>query len=560
MIEHPACFLDIIEPVSERKEWKLLSAGGAAVRLSEEDLEALLLVEAASLVDKGDQFLLKIQAAPLGSRIRKAVDRVYAAIARVKAAPPPIIVRAASETTAAVAGCWPWKVCLPKAAVPLRVIDVPALSPRDPEEAGEEEVAFGSFLVDGEKGGPLCPPHLAPMELLPPSPLHASLPQQLVGPQALCKIRLIRALEDGIAVSPPSPPYGRVFEASELFPPRAALADDDSKGAKGEKAGRLELAVEVASVLTDYGFLYVDVPLCAPPCGEEEFGVVQRAFDAAEQFFRREVDFKVAATWRCGALGKHCGFRSEGPREFFAVREEEGETNTRDFLTPPPWRELYALQRDLARNVFSLLGEAFGMSRSTLQDMGVLPRIKNGGRDEQSTSLESSNTDKTFASVMRVYRYLRPEGSPAPGLRGAATGAHADAGLLTVAPISTVPGLVLLSPCGRYWLDVEGGGAGVKSQRFICFLGEAGARLFTGLQTPRHLHPHSVLRAPVHFVQEREGVARFSSPFFLRAPGEALLSSDPPLSYEKFMEYLVQRPWARFRGQDVKPEEWAAEF
>jgi isopenicillin N synthase-like dioxygenase len=59
---------------------------------------------------------------------------------------------------------------------------------------------------------------------------------------------------------------------------------------------------------------------------------------------------------------------------------------------------------------------------------------------------------------MRVYRYLRPPaaaGAPAPGLWAAATGAHCDVGLLTVAPLATVPGLVLLSPCGERWVGVE---------------------------------------------------------------------------------------------------------
>ena len=163
---------------------------------------------------------------------------------------------------------------------------------------------------------------------------------------------------------------------------------------------------------------------------------------------------------------------------------------------------------------------------------------------------------------MRVYRYSRPAGGLAPGLRTAATSAHADVGLLTLAPLSTVPGLVLLSPCGRHWVDCEGEEEGRRGpcagggQRFVCFLGEAGARLLAGAGVGVGVGGAAVLRAPVHFVLERGSSPRYSAPFFLRAPSSALLA--PGLTNVQFLHSLVQRPWARMR--DREPVGWASDF
>ena len=203
---------------------------------------------------------------------------------------------------------------------------------------------------------------------------------------------------------------------------------------------------------------------------------------------------------------------------------------------------------------------------------------RGGSAARQEGALLGSGWD-----VLRVYRYQRQPGAPAPGLRAAATGAHADAGLLTVAPLSTVPGLLLLSPCGQRWLQVEeeeekeqevqqqeeGAERGLL---LLCFLGEAGARLLAAVRAEGRggreagagggsaTEPAApVLRAPVHFVQERGGsTARFSAPFFLRSPGQALLA--PGLSYEAFMQHLAQRPWARMQGRECSAAEWAADF
>ena len=154
-----------------------------------------------------------------------------------------------------------------------------------------------------------------------------------------------------------------------------------------------------------------------------------------------------------------------------------------------------------------------------------------------------SDDDAVGAEVMRVYRYLRRPGGPAPGIAHAATGLHVDMGLLTLSPAATLPGLALLHPSGGRWVDAE---AGARAGHYFAFAGECLPRLVAlskrptapaGAAGPASVSPceHCLLaatapvpppqlRAPLHFVDERYcGTPRFSFPFFLRARPDARL-------------------------------------
>ena len=97
-------------------------------------------------------------------------------------------------------------------------------------------------------------------------------------------------------------------------------------------------------------------------------------------------------------------------------------------------------------------------------------------------------------------------------------------GLLTVAPQSNLPGLMLLPPSGIGMIDVEREEGQDKSSHkynvdpfvpseVIIFAGETLGYLTRGK-----------LRAPVHYVDERYmGQARISMPFFLRARPDAFI-------------------------------------
>ena len=227
---------------------------------------------------------------------------------------------------------------------------------------------------------------------------------------------------------------------------------------------------------------------------------------------------------------------------------------------------LFFLQREIARDLLALLllidapdaGEAAAAAAEVAAAHEQLLDVGEAARSD----------------VMRVYRYQRPLGAVVPGMRAAATSAHADVGLLTLSPLSTAAGLVLLRPAGDRWTNVEAEGAPPKGrQRFIAFLGEAGARLLAGRRlgagvraragarvgAPADAAAAPLLRAPVHFVDERGagGGARFSAPFFLRAPGEALLA--PGLTNAAFLCSLAQRPWARLRS-DQEPRSFSSDF
>lgn len=75
------------------------------------------------------------------------------------------------------------------------------------------------------------------------------------------------------------------------------------------------------------------------------------------------------------------------------------------------------------------------------------------------------------SDVLRVYSYFRPPGSPLPGLRDSATGLHADMGLITVAPVSSLPGLMVLAPDATRFLDVE---RTCPREAFVVFAGDCG--------------------------------------------------------------------------------------
>jgi isopenicillin N synthase-like dioxygenase len=296
--------------------------------------------------------------------------------------------------------------------------------------------------------------------------------------------------------------------------------------------------------------------------------VVDAAFAAAAAFFERLGAEKARARWRSGALRKHAGFRREGPRELFAVRADEGGGDGAGW-PEAEWRALFRLQRALARDLFALLAAGAGACGGVgAGGLAALFGEDGGGAPPALPAAAGAiAAAEGCADVLRVYRYLRAVSEGAPGLRAAATGAHTDVGLLTLAPLSTVPGLVSLSPCGGHWVDVEGGEearrarAPPATRRFVAFLGEAGARALAeaargGAAEAPQAQP---LRAPVHFVLEREGGApRFSAPFFLRAPQHAELA--PGMSNGAFLMALAQRPWARLRDRDQDPVAWASDF
>jgi isopenicillin N synthase-like dioxygenase len=518
--------------------------GAGGLLVAADDVAALVDIEAANLIDQGDCFLRAVDAAPPAAPLRVAVERLRGVAARAGGVLPPVALPPPPPPPPPLCGA----LCAPCRWWPHRSRSPPAApAPAEPPPAPLPADLPGCFLLDGGAGGPLCPPHLSPALLLPPSPLHAALPTQVCGAQAPTPAPLVAALERGECSPSPHAP-GCAFSAAAL---RDAAA---SGGARAEA-----LAVELAAGLARQGYVVVDAAADGGD-GADAAATVRAAFVAAASFFDSPPPAKAACAWRSGALRKHAGYRDEGARELFAVRDDVGEAC--DGVWPErEWRSLFSLQRALGRDVFSLLAGAAGVGGSALSALfgceGGLPLGAAAG-----TPASDAVALDACADVMRTYRYARRAGDAPPGLRAAATGAHTDVGLLTVSPMSELPGLVVLSPCGRHWLDVEGGEDARRgpppagAQRFVCFLGEAGARVLAA--APGAAPSGPPLRAPVHFVLERAGAGpRFSAPCFLRAPEAALLA--PGLPNGAFLQALAQRPWVRLKA-DLLPHAWAADF
>jgi len=135
----------------------------------------------------------------------------------------------------------------------------------------------------------------------------------------------------------------------------------------------------------------------------------------------------------------------------------------------------------------------------------------------------------------------------APGL-GGTTKLHSDLGLITVTPIATAPGIRLTSQDATSWLDAE---SGVPPIYYNIFIGETFSRIMR--------YDQIGIKSPLHFVYETPGVARFSTPFYLRAKQSAVIGKPffrnfnqitkdenfETNTVENFIESVVlERPWA----------------
>ena len=380
------------------------------------------------------------------------------------------------------------------------------------------------FVIDEEIWGPICPPHLFDpfierlSTLLPPIPSLRVL--ALSSSEALPGLTLGHSAVSREAC--------RSLQENEITNAAALLGTPSS----------LQLSNEIIALILREGFIRID---------SDDVDLVPLSFKQAEAFFALPLEEKklksnsVAVSRSDGKEGietvpRYVGFRKEGYREFYAIRRDDHNENT-----PLKWIQLFNFQAELAENLFVLIAQGLGVSKASLEHL----------LDSREVSAKSS--------VMRVYRYLRPTSSNAPGLFGASTGAHTDAGLLTVSPASNSPGLVVLKPDGSRWIDVEGETLPKNSQRFYAFLGEQGSRFFAASS---NLDVKNALRPPVHFVDEKEvGSPRFSAPYFLRAPLYSLLVKDSHITAEYFLGQLHRRPWALVRtNKQVTAEEYASDF
>jgi len=259
--------------------------------------------------------------------------------------------------------------------------------------------------------------------------------------------------------------------------------------------------------------------------------MMDKAFEATSEFMQLPTDVKYDCYFeapRCPNR-KYAGYARQEPREFFQLRR------TPDMASVWPSKkgaqmfesamtDAFMCLETLTRRILELLAPKLGKSP---QDLLALC--------EPTTPNLNCSEGSIGANVFRAYRIMRPPTASLPGLSAAATGLHADLGLLTACPRANIPGLTVLDQKAARWVEIEGG---LEAADVSIMAGETLAAIC-----------HGAIRPVIHFVDEVQvGQPRFSMPFFLRARPEAMVDSNTTV--HAFIEgsMMVNRPWGKANG------------
>eukprot|EP00928_Gymnodinium_smaydae_P071379 TRINITY_DN54991_c0_g1_i1.p1 TRINITY_DN54991_c0_g1~~TRINITY_DN54991_c0_g1_i1.p1 ORF type:complete len:309 (-),score=17.86 TRINITY_DN54991_c0_g1_i1:521-1327(-) len=242
---------------------------------------------------------------------------------------------------------------------------------------------------------------------------------------------------------------------------------------------------------------------------------------------------KAKSRWKLAFDGKrYVGYGHDVGREWVQFREGFDDPSR---IQWPSWAEVH---RDRLSDCYHVCD---AVARTALR--AVLP---NGCRDVTPLTtwpVESDAQEDRFGpSVMRFLVYKdRPPGASNDA---SASGHHADMGLLSVLPPSTLPALeVWNTSTGTRVFPEQSLGRKFGSREWIVMAGETLAYLTYCTQNPIH--------APVHrvpYVDRGRGDRRLAMPFFLRAAPSAILTpsnSQESMSCRELMERhaVGLRPW-----------------
>jgi len=254
--------------------------------------------------------------------------------------------------------------------------------------------------------------------------------------------------------------------------------------------------------------------------------IFRKVFVAAERAFLLPANIKSKLRVALPEHHKFAGFADQGARQFYQYRQ----WGSMDF----PWKCEDEGFKTLILSCFKFLGE---LGRSVLSLIeAALNVLENNLLDLCDTDGGESSRIGAGADVLRLYRYLRPKNEPPPGIFRAATSVHCDMGLLTLCPLSTLPGLMILDPKTIVWKSVE---EGATPSSLLIFAGETLCQISKGF-----------LPAALHYVDEKEcGLPRFSLPFFLRARPNAKLPNDTRSVADLMDESRQTSPWRNEKAQ-----------
>ena len=195
-------------------------------------------------------------------------------------------------------------------------------------------------------------------------------------------------------------------------------------------------------------------------------------------------------------------------------------------------------------------GEGDGMAAAD----ALLTQWMDGGGGGAGGHAERHAEDAFGGSVQRFLTYPCWSADAAASVpSGDASSAHADFGLLTVAPPSTLAALQLRHPATGEVCEPE---HGLGPTEWLVFCGQAVSYLTGGeLQAPLH-------RVPRVRVRGASGEVRCAAPHFVRpAPAaelEPFRGTAAPLTYREFVSGHTKplRPWGNLSERGGCPGDW----
>ena len=332
-------------------------------------------------------------------------------------------------------------------------------------------------------------------------------------------------------------------------------------------SGRLSsmAAGHVIDSLRSFGYAIISMDDAAT-------SAIARSYDAVLRFQANVPVEEKRKFVRFFDNSRYVGWARDPAREWLQLRARDGGNDLDDGDgLPMPWPP--SADRDDSRDMMNAVNLLTRSAERIFEEMGI--RLNLGTRQylrrlcrNHPTTVDDVNLPSPVSSVCRLFVYLDkvnnnnnnnepgngvatatapgkmpstvqttlpppplpltfPPGHPNNMRMISASGAHADMGLLTLSPSSTIPALNLLHPQTQITLQPE---IGLAPNEWVLFAGETLSFLTSGaLQAPIHSVPfidrHEVARAQARQTGSIPVVPplRRSMPLFLRAVPEAHL-------------------------------------
>lgn len=212
----------------------------------------------------------------------------------------------------------------------------------------------------------------------------------------------------------------------------------------------------------------------------------QKAFDLSAEVKVHAGEYRVEH-------GVSVGYRHDEEREFLETRLSSSgacEPNFHDIVGySDTIAALYSALNRIAVVILNEISDLLGWDRSMLLDLtdlkynGVLPFVPvSSGKKTCDADSNVKSTDmrqQYSSSLLRICKYVHDVSSCGPKPKSVSFGAHTDSSFITVAPVSTTPGLEVVDQQGNYWTCPElisessSGSAGAeRSSHVLVFVGE----------------------------------------------------------------------------------------